>query len=152
MLDKDIFGSCVCMFSPAACPTVAALLSESTFVRLWFPEMSLSNSASRALLPLGTFPIVYGFPLSVAACFHVFDFLEPRRPAIPSRLRMVGFVPWLMSELRYSAGTNSSKRTRVAPVRGSGGVLLSEEPKESEGADGGASPRDDGRDLNSTCV
>ena len=52
----------------------------------------------------------------------------------------------------YSAGTNSSKRTRVAPVRGSGGVLLSEEPKESEGADGGASPRDDGRDLNSTCV
>ena len=73
---------------------------------------------------------------------------------MPRRLRMVGLLPWWMSEARYSSGTNSSKRRRVEAVRGSLGAPLSE-LKEREGdamaMAAWASARLEGNDLNSIC-
>ncbi|SRR6266851_9296136 len=57
---------------------------EIIFVELPLPQRSSSNSSSREFRPLGTSPTTYGRSLSVAACFHCFDF--PGEKKEPSAL------------------------------------------------------------------
>lgn len=97
--------------------------------------------------------MAYGHPLSVAAFLHCLPvfFLDESSDAIPSRVRIVGLLPCLMSDARYSAGTTSNRRS-VDVVRGSGGALGSVEKlrvRDGEVAD--TSAQEEGNDLNSTC-
>src|SRR5579872_2013016 len=79
-----------------------------------FPARRIpSNSTSRYEGLAGTDPRVYGFPLSVAAGFHCFDFDEK----IEGSFFLL--VPDAANFCRYSNGTNSSYRIRVVDVRGS---------------------------------
>lgn len=65
-------------------------------------------------------------------------------------MRRDGLLPWLSSANRYSAGTNSSNRTRDVETRGSCGPLCSMLLR-LRGDEAFASLRDVGKDLNSTC-
>ena len=85
--------------------------------RVVFPARRMpSNSTSRYEGLAGTDPRVYGFPLSVAAGFHCFDFDDEK---IDGSFFLL--FPDAANFCRYSRGTNSSYRIKVVDVRGSPG-------------------------------
>ena len=73
----------------------AALLSNNIRVepsRLQGGAKAPAHARWAGRLRGGTFPIGYGFPLSVADCFH----------SLLARLRVVGLLSWWMNEVRYT--------------------------------------------------